>query len=191
MKEIKQSKGIDNDEIVYYFRQNHKEDLSEKMILSRNLNDLIKACQILVRDYYRKRDGIRWVWGTARRWIWKDTEGPDCNLLVKAVDFILSIRRSSWRVWTVAWYNLKTPVDAVWKKMTEAGKPPNCYCNFPGERRWGFAHKCKNGENFLKAWIHTIRDGRVFQNGNSKCKCMDNRNSMIILENYKLKSCTV
>lgn len=37
MKKIKQAKGMDSDAVVYCFRQNFKEDLSEKMILSRNL----------------------------------------------------------------------------------------------------------------------------------------------------------
>lgn len=58
MKKIKQAKGIDSDEVFYYFRQNHKQDLSEEMTLNRNLNDLIKACLVLVRDYYKKRPGI-------------------------------------------------------------------------------------------------------------------------------------
>lgn len=35
------SKGIDNDEVIYYFRQNQKEDLSEEMTVNGNLNATI------------------------------------------------------------------------------------------------------------------------------------------------------
>lgn len=32
--------------------------ISEDMILSRNLNGMIKTCQVPVRNYMRKKDGI-------------------------------------------------------------------------------------------------------------------------------------
>lgn len=50
MKKIKQAKRIDSDEFVYYFRQNHKEGLFKNTILSRNLKEMIKACQVLMRN---------------------------------------------------------------------------------------------------------------------------------------------
>lgn len=56
MKKIKQAEGIDSNKVVQSFRQNLKEDLLEEMAFCGNLNDLIKTCQILVRDYYTKED---------------------------------------------------------------------------------------------------------------------------------------
>lgn len=56
MKKIKQAERIDDNKIVQSFRQNLKEDLLEEMAFSGKLNDPIKTCQILVRDYYTKED---------------------------------------------------------------------------------------------------------------------------------------
>ena len=56
MKKIKQAEGIDSNKVVQSFRQNLKEDLLDEMEFSGNLNDSIKTCQILGRDYYTKED---------------------------------------------------------------------------------------------------------------------------------------
>lgn len=66
MKKIKQAKRIDSDEVVYYFRWNHKECLFKETILNRDLNDMIKACEVLVGNYFREK---KWNLRTRKRWI--------------------------------------------------------------------------------------------------------------------------
>lgn len=39
---------------VYYVRQDHSEGLSEELILSKNLNDVIAICQVLVSSVQKE-----------------------------------------------------------------------------------------------------------------------------------------